>query len=168
MNHLRIRRSGVRISPGALDRSLASAGDLLVLATKRMLSSGETGSLCRCGLRSESMVTREMWSCRPCDRPLESTVDGRHCPHCGVVFPVIDGITFADLPITAPRTGPQVDFGATVPRSSRPWLQSLSGMNCPAGTSRGRRITRWVSLFIDVSLSGEELTPPPSRASSPQ
>ena len=60
------------------------------------------------------MVTREMWSCRPCDRPLESTVDGRHCPHCGVVFPVIDGITFADLPITSPGTGPQVDFGATV------------------------------------------------------
>ena len=76
MNHLRIRRSGVRISPGALDRSLASAGDLLVLATNRMLSSGETGSLHRCGLRSESMVTREMWSCRPCDRPLELTVDG--------------------------------------------------------------------------------------------
>jgi len=36
MNHLRIRRSGVRISPGALDRSLASAGDLLVLAANRI------------------------------------------------------------------------------------------------------------------------------------
>ena len=41
-------------------------------------------------------------------------MDGRRCPRCRVVFPMVDGITFADLPAIALGKDPVVDPDAAV------------------------------------------------------
>ena len=56
MNHLRIRRSGVRISPGALDTSPATAGDVLVLAAKRPPAQARIGGVAGATLDDRRLI----------------------------------------------------------------------------------------------------------------
>jgi len=56
MNHLRIRRSGVRISPGALDMSLAIAGDMLVLLTSQPLGPTPTWRMTATARRAAAAI----------------------------------------------------------------------------------------------------------------